>query len=153
AFGRLEHVSGHLLGLGLDLVERLHDRRDADRTRARAIGAHAELHLVGVAMHHTDALNGNAEPLRHDLRKGGLVALPVLMTAGEDLDRTGGIDADFGRLPQAHAGAERAGGLRRRNATSFDIGGEADPAQPAMAGRLALALAEALEVGELERLL
>src|SRR5262249_32263115 len=35
AFGRLQHVGRNLLRLGFDLVERLHDRGDADRARTR----------------------------------------------------------------------------------------------------------------------
>ena len=86
AFRRLQHEGGDLLGLGLDLVERLDDRRHADRAGARAIGAHAELHLVGVAVHDGDVLERNAEPLRHQLREGRLVALPVRVAAGEHFD-------------------------------------------------------------------
>ena len=48
--GRFELMRGDLLGLGFDLLHRLDDGGAADRERARAVGAHAELHLVGVAM-------------------------------------------------------------------------------------------------------
>ena len=99
ALRRLEHMRGDFLGLRLDLVECLDDRRHADRARARAVGAHAELHLVGVAMHHADILDRDAQPLGNDLREGGLVALPVLVTAGEELDRAGRVDADLSRFP------------------------------------------------------
>src|SRR5262249_35136837 len=134
AFGRLQHVGRDLLRLGLDLVERLHDRGDADRARARAIGAHTELHLVGIAVHDADVVERNAERFGHDLRKGGLVALAVLVTAGEDFDRAGGIDAHFRRFPQPDAAAERADRLARRNPAGLDIGGEADAAQLVVAG-------------------
>ena len=142
-----------LLGLGLDLVERLDDRRHADRARARAVGAHAELHLVGVAMHDRNVLDRNAEPVRHELGEGRLVALAVAVRSGEDFDRTGWIDPHFRRFPQADAAAERADRLRRRNAARFDIGGNADAAQLAVPRRLALALGEAFIVGKLHRLL
>ena len=72
--------------LALDLVERLDDRGNADRAGARPIGAHAELHLVGVAMHDADIVDRDAEPLGDDLRERRLVALAVLVAAGEDLD-------------------------------------------------------------------
>ena len=81
AFGGFQHEGGDLLGLGLDLVERLDDRRHADRAGARAVGAHAELHLVGVAVHDRDVLDRNAEPLRHELREGRLVALAVAVAS------------------------------------------------------------------------
>ena len=67
ALGGFEHVGGDLLRLGLDLVERLDDRRHADGARARAVGAHAELHLVGVAMHDGDVVNRDAEPVADQL--------------------------------------------------------------------------------------
>ena len=51
------------------------------------------------------------------------------------------------------AGAERADRLRRRDAAGLDIGREADAAQLAVARGFALALAEALDVGKLQRLL
>ena len=48
--GRFQLMRGDLLGLGFHLLHRLDDGGDADRRRARSVGAHAELHLVGVAM-------------------------------------------------------------------------------------------------------
>ena len=132
ALCRFEHIGGDLLGLGLDLIERLDDRRHADRAGARAIGAHAELHLVGVAMNDRDIVDRNAEPLRNQLRKRRLVALPVV-GAGENFDGAGRIDAHLGGFPQADAGAERADRLRRRDAAGFDIGRQADAAQFAVA--------------------
>ncbi len=141
-----------LLGLGLDLVERLHDRRHADRAGARAIGAHAELHLVGVAMHDRDIVDRNAEAIRNQLREGGFVPLPVLMAAGQHLDRAGRVDPHLGGFPQANAGAERTDHRRRRDAAGFDIGGIADAAQLALLGALALALGKALHVVDFHRL-
>src|SRR5262249_6766919 len=135
AFGRLQHVGRNLLRLGLNLVERLHDRGDADRARARAISAHAELHLVGIAVHDADVVERDAQPFGYDLREGGLVALTVLVTAGENFDRARGIDAHLRRLPQPDAAAERADRLARRNPAGLDIGGEADAAQLVVAGR------------------
>src|SRR5215831_1514789 len=79
-------------------------------------------------------------------------ALAVLVTAGENFDRAGGIDAHLRRLPQPDAAAERADRLARRNPAGLDIGGEADAAQLVVAGGLALALAEAPVVGDLQRL-
>ena len=99
AFRGFEHVGRDLLGLGLDLVERLDDRRHADRARARAVGAHAELHLVGVAVDDRDVVDRDAEPIGDELGEGRLVALAVGVRAGEDFDRAGRIDAHFRRFP------------------------------------------------------
>ena len=59
--GRLEQVRGDLLALGDDLVERLDDRRAADRQRARAVGAHAERNATGVAVDDVDVVDRDAE--------------------------------------------------------------------------------------------
>src|SRR5262249_59865783 len=117
-----------------ELAGRLHDRGDADRAGARAISAHAELHLVGIAVHDADVVERDAQPFGYDLREGGLVALTVLVTAGENFDRAGWIDAHLRRLPQPDAAAERADRLARRNPAGLDIGGEADAAQLVVAG-------------------
>src|SRR3569833_1632132 len=76
AFGRLEHVGGDLLGLRLDLVERLDDRQQNDKTGARAVCAHAELHLDGDTKHEQDKDKQKAEPLRDELRESRLMPLP-----------------------------------------------------------------------------
>ena len=128
-------------------------RRDADRARARAVGAHAELHLVGVAVHDADIVDRDAEPFGDDLGERGLVTLAVLVTAGEDFDRAGRIDPHLGQFPEPDAAAERADRLARRNPAGLDIGRDADAAQLVMAGGFALALAEAVVVGDLQRLL
>src|SRR5262245_52703039 len=134
-------MRGDLLGLGFDLLERLHHRREADRPGARAIGAHAELHLVSIAVNHADVLDRDAEAIGDDLRKRRLMALTMLMRAGENLDRTGRIDADLSRLPQADAGAERTDRGARRDAASLNVSREAKAAQLAVPCRLPLALA------------
>ena len=150
--GNLQHEARDLLGLGDHLVGGVEDRRHADRARARAVGAHAELHLVGIAVHDGDLLDGDAELLRHELGEGGLVALAVAVRAGEHLDRAGRIDAHFRGLPQADAGAERADRGARRDAAGLDVGGEADAALHALLGALRLAGGEARVVGKLQRL-
>ena len=83
AFRRLQQVRGDLLALGDDLVERLDDRGAADGDRARAVGAHAEQDLRGVAVHDVDVLDRHAEAVGDHLREGGLVALAVRVRAGE----------------------------------------------------------------------
>ncbi len=80
------------------------------------------------------------------------MALAVAVRAGQHLDRADRVHPDLGRFPQADAGAERADRLGRRDAAGLDVVGEADAAQLAPPRRLALALAEALVVDELHRL-
>jgi hypothetical protein len=54
----LHQVRGNLLGLGLDLVQRLHDGRPAHADGARAIGSHAKGHAARVAVHDLHMLDG-----------------------------------------------------------------------------------------------
>src|SRR5260221_8731664 len=109
-----------LLGLGLALLNRLDDGGAAARDRARAISAHAELHLVGVAVDDLHLADGNAETLRDQLRKRRLVALAVAVRSGQDLDGADRIDADLGGFPQADAGAKTADRLGGRDAAGLD---------------------------------
>ena len=147
----LHQMRRDLLGLGLDLVERLDDRRHADGAGARPIGAHAHLHLVGVAMDDVDAVDGHAEPVGDELRECGLVALAMTMRTGHHLDGADRIDAHLRRFPQADAGAERANRRRRRDAAGLDITAHADAAFLAASLRLRAAGGEAGPVGGVHR--
>ena len=149
---RLEHMGGDLLGFRLHLVERPGNGGHADRAGTRAIGAHAELHLVGVAMNDRDIVDGNAKAMRDELGKCRLMPLAVAVRAGEHFHRADRIDPDLGRFPQADTRAERTDRLGRRNAAGFHEGRIAEPAQLAVPGRLAPALAETLHVGHLHGL-
>ncbi len=125
---RLHQVGGDLLRLGLDLVERLDDGRHADRPRARAVGAHAHLHLVGVAVDDVDAVDRHAEAVGDQLGEGGFMPLPVAVRPGQNLDGADGIDSDLGRFPETDAGTERADRRRRRDAAGLDIAAHANAA-------------------------
>ena len=129
ALRRLHQVRGDLLALGDDLVQRLHDRGAADGDRARAVGAHAEQDLRGVAVHDVDVLDRQAEAVGDHLRERGLVALAVRVRAGEHRHAAGRVHAHFARLEQPGARAERAGDRRGRDAAGLDVGGVADAAQ------------------------
>ncbi len=132
----LEQVRGDLLALGDDLVERLDDRRAADRERARAVGAHAERNAAGVAVHDVDVVDRDAEPRRDDLRERRLVALAVAVRAGEDRDAAGRVHAHLARLEQPGARAERAGDVRRREPAGLDVRRVADARAACRASRL-----------------
>ena len=140
-----------LLGLGLNLFHRLEDGGHADRRRARAVGTHAELHLVGIAMHDRDLADRNAEPAGDQLRERRLVALAVAVRTGQDFDGADRIDAHFSGFPQADAGTETADRLRRRDAAGLDVAGDADAAQLAFGLGLGLAGGEAGIVDRLHR--
>src|SRR5262249_59861808 len=99
-----------------------------------AISRDAELSRVGIAGRAAEVVERDAQPFGYGLREGGLVALAVLVTAGENFNRAGWIDAHLRRLPQPDAAAERADRLARRNPAGLDIGGEADAAQLVVAG-------------------
>ena len=149
--GCLELMGRDLLGLGLDLLHRLQDRGEADRGRARAIGAHAELHLVGVAMDDLHLADRNAEALGDELAEGRLMALAVAVRSRQDLDGADRIDAHFGGFPQADAGAEAADRFRRRDAAGLDVAGDADAAQLAFGLGFRLARREAGVIDRLHR--
>ena len=139
--GCFEQVGGDLLALLDDLVDASRDRRTADGGAAAAVGAHAELDQVGVAVDDLDRLRRDAEPVGDDLGEGRLVTLSVGGGAGVDGDGTGGVDAHVGALPQSGLSAQRADDRRGRETASLDVGRETDPELPAAgavgaAGRL-----------------
>ena len=90
------------LDLGLYLIHRFYHSRHPNRTRARAIGAHAELHLVGVAMDDRDVFNRQTKTIRHNLCKGCFMALTMTVAASENFDRSHRVHPHFCGLPQAN---------------------------------------------------
>ncbi len=149
----LHQVRGDLASLGDDLVERLDDRRAADRDRARAVGAHAEGDAPRVTVHDVDVVHADAEALRNHLREGRLVTLAVAVRAGEDRDLPGGMHAHLARFEQPGARAERSRDVGRREPAGLDIGGEPQPALLAALRRLFLALGKTGDVRHLHRAL
>src|SRR5690606_8942617 len=106
--------------------------------RARAAGAVAELHDVGVALNEVDLVEPDAESVRQDLGKRGLVALAVAERADDELHPA------LGREAHAHF-------LRRLTARRLDVAAEADAAEHAARLRLPAPLFEAVPVGPLQR--
>ena len=121
------------LPFAMTLSARLRQRRAADDQRARAVGAHAELHFVGVAEHDFDVLERHAELFADDLREGRLVTLAVIVRADQHGHLAGRMDAHGCAFVEPAARAEPAGNARGRKAAGFDIGAEPDAAQLAAA--------------------
>src|SRR5581483_5007242 len=89
----LHHGGGALLTLPDHGVGGAFQRAAADHGAARAVGAAADRHLRGVALHVPNLLERNAEPFVGQLRKYGGVALAVRMGAAIDGERAGWIEA------------------------------------------------------------
>ena len=137
------------LALASTLSSAWDDGRHADRAGAGAVGAHAHLHLVGVAMDDVDRVDADPEPLGDELREGRFVALAVAVRTGQHLDRADRVDSHFRRFPKADAGAKGTDRLGRRDAAGLDVAGHADAAQLAIGLGLGLAGREAVIVGGL----
>ena len=150
---RLHQMRGNFLRLGLDLVQRLHDRRTAHADRARAIRAHAKRHAAGVAMHHVHRFYRNAQTGCHHLCKRGLVALAVAVRAGEHRYAAGRVHAHFAAFKQTSARAQSAGNVARCDTTRFDVTGIAHAAQQTLGSACGFAhfkpgyIAQALRLG------
>ena len=76
------------------VARRLIDRLAADRRRARAIGAAAVGHGVGVAGDHAHALHGHAQRRGGDLAHDGVGALALLGDADRADDAAVGLELD-----------------------------------------------------------
>src|SRR5260370_32244178 len=96
-------MRGDFLALASAPPRPLDDGGAADRDRARAVSAHAELHLVGVAVDDLHLADGNAEAFGDQLRKGRLMALAVAVRSGEYFDGADRVDADLRGVPQPDA--------------------------------------------------
>ena len=117
-------MRGNLLGLGLDLVQRLHDGRAAHADGARAIGAHAERHAARVAVHDVHVLHRDAQARGHHLRKGGLMPLAVAVRAGEHRHAARGVHPHLAAFKQPGACAQSACDVGWRNAAGLDVADE-----------------------------
>ena len=125
----LHQVGGNLFGLGLDLVERLHDGGTSDGDGARTIGAHAERHAAGVAVDDVHRLHRNAQAGGDDLRKRGLMALAMAVRAGEHGNAASGVHPHFAALKQASTCAQGARDVAGRQAAGLDVAGIPNAAQ------------------------
>jgi len=96
-------------GLGFDLFHRLMMAGAADRDRARAVGAHAELHLVGVAMHDLHLADRNAE--RSAISCAKVVSWPWPWLC--EPVRISMVPTGLTRTPRIPTGRRRRPGYRR----------------------------------------
>ena len=106
--------------------------------RARAAGAFAIEHLVGVALHVADLVRVEPEPVADQLLEHGFVALALAVRAGEQGRGAAAVEAHFGAFGAGGGGA-------------LDGVGDAEAAQLAALARLLAPLLEAFDVGELQR--
>src|SRR5262249_47681752 len=109
-----------------------------ERGRARAAGALADEHLVGVALDVIDLVRIKPEAVADDLLENRLVALALGDAAGEQSDRAG--------LVEPYLGA-----LEARRGRALDGVGKTDAAQLAALARFGASALEAGEIGERER--
>ena len=150
--GGLEQMRGDLLALVHHLVQRLDDGGAANRERARAVGAHAEQHAAGVAVHHVHVIDRYAQARGDHLRERRLMPLAMAVRAGEHRHLAGGVHANFARLEQARPGAEGTGNRGRRDAAGFDVAGVTQPALLAALRGLGAPRRESGDIGDFYRL-
>ena len=112
----LHHVRRQPLGLGHDAVGGSVDRHAGGRQRARAPGADAHGHAVGIALHQVDMVDVAAEAVGGDLAPGSLVTLAVAVAAGEHGDAPVRVHAHAGDVIAADLGAEVVHHLDRAGA-------------------------------------
>ena len=124
----LEKMRGDLLALLDDLHCRAVEGRAADRDRARAEGAGAVRHLIGVAFDDLDIRHRHAEARRDDLGEGGGVALAVIVGAEQRLHAAVHLHADRCGFEEADARAQGRGKARRRDAGGLHVAGKAEAA-------------------------
>ena len=107
-----------------DLVGGLGQRGTTYGQRSRAISTQSELHPVGVAEYDLDLVGRNGQFFRHDLRKGRLMALTVIVRPNQHRDIACHVDPHCGAFEDAGTGAERLDDARRRQAARLHIGAE-----------------------------
>ncbi len=106
--------------------------------RAAGVRAAADLHDVGVAEDDLHGLDRHVQQVRDHLREARLVALAARLRADHHIDAALGPHVD-------------AGLFVRRADRRLDVVGKAAPQELAAPGGVALALREALPVGDLHR--
>ena len=134
-------LATHAIGGGVD-------RHAGGRQRARAPGADAHGHPVGIALDHVDVVDVAAEAISRDLAPSGLVALPVAVAAGEDGDTPVRMDAHAGDVVAADLGAEVVHHLDWAGARHVEEGRDADAHPLALRPERRLLGAERIVIAE-----
>src|SRR5262249_23928383 len=98
---RFEQHLAELLDLGFELLQRVVERRCADRRAAAAERPDAVLYDSGVAVDYLHVVQAHAELVGGDLGEGGFLALAVRRAAGHHRDGAGGVDLDGSAFPTA----------------------------------------------------
>jgi hypothetical protein len=111
-----EQVAGDQPALGDDLGRGAIERAAANGDRARPEGAGAVGNEIGIALGDGDFLDRHAKSRRQDLRKGGGVALAMVVSAEGRTHRSVRFDPERSAFIKSRACAERAGKAGRGNA-------------------------------------
>ena len=124
--GGLQQMRGDRARLVDDLLRGRGDRAAAGCGAATAVGAPSVRHDARITLDYVDIIVGYAQGAGDDLRVRRFMALSVSGAAAVDRHLAGRVDAHYGALPLARLRTERADHGRRRQATGFDVGGEAE---------------------------
>src|SRR5690348_1992399 len=107
-------MAGNLLALLDDALGGKLECRAADRQRARAEGAAAVEHLVGVTVDHRHLFGRETEEMIGELAERGLVALAVTVRAEQQRRAAGSVETDFRGFLEGRGGGS-AGNLDDRD--------------------------------------
>ncbi len=128
----LQQHAGDVQDLGAQVARGEIDGLAADGGAARAVGAAAIGHGVGVAGEHAHAFHGHAERRGGDLAHDGVGALALLGDADRADDAAVGLELDdAGVLQRDRRAADAVVALRPRRG-ALDEGGDADAAMDAL---------------------
>src|SRR5258706_14522797 len=150
-FTRFEQVRGDVLSLVADLAGGHGGGGAGCGCAAAGIGAQAVRRGVGVAVLDGDVLDRQPQLFGHDLREGGLVALPLGLHANAHDGRASWMDADLGAIE--HLDAQDVEGMRGAGADDLGQGRDTDAHQLATGALLRLLAAQLLVADLVHRLL
>ena len=124
-----EQIARDLSAFADDFADRLGDGGATDRGRTRSVSTETEGAARSVAMDDFDDIARYTKHVADDLGENRLMALAVIMRAGEDGDVAGRIDADRRAFEKPAAGAKLARNARGCQTASLDVSDHTDSAQ------------------------